>query len=96
MAEIRPQDGYQMRVLSNSADILISGAAAGVGKTFAMLLEPLRYVHIPHFNFMIFRRTTPQIRNPGGLWDTSKQIYLHLKAHPRESELEWVFRSGVV
>lgn len=85
-----------MRVLSNSADILISGAAAGVGKTFAMLLEPLRYVHIPHFNFMIFRRTTPQIRNPGGLWDTSKQIYLHLKAHPRESELEWIFRSGVV
>lgn len=64
MAEIRPQAGYQMNVLTSSADILISGASAGVGKTFALILEPLRYVNVKDFNFMFFRRTTPQIRNP--------------------------------
>lgn len=64
MAEIRPQAGYQMNVLTSPADILISGASAGVGKTFALILEPLRHVNTKGFNFMFFRRTTPQIRNP--------------------------------
>lgn len=96
MAEIRPQAGYQMNVLTSPADILISGASAGVGKTFALILEPLRHVNTKGFNFMFFRRTTPQIRNPWGLWDTSKSVYLAVKARPKESELEWIFKSGVV
>lgn len=92
--ELKPQPWYQEKVLSCSADILISGASAGVGKTFAMLLEATRHASNPQFSSMIFRRTTPQIRNPGGLWDTSKEINLHLRARPKESELEWIFPSG--
>lgn len=43
---------------------------------------------------MIFRRTSPQIRNEGGLWDTSREIYPYLKATPKEATLEWVFPAG--
>lgn len=91
---IKPQPGYQENVLSTSADICISGASAGVGKTFALLLEFTRHTGNKNWGGVIFRRTTPQIRNEGGLWDASMKLYPHLKAVPRESRLEWTFPSG--
>ena len=59
---IEPQVGYQQIALSSNADIVIGGAAAFVGKTFALLLDPLRHVTIPGFGGVIFRRTSVQIR----------------------------------
>lgn len=91
--EIKPQEGYQTKALSSGADIVIGGAAAGVGKTFSLLLDPLRHVHIPNFGGVIFRRTSPQIRAEGGLWDTSMQLYPAVQATPAETHLTWNFRS---
>lgn len=92
---IKPQQGYQMLALSSPADILIGGGAAGAGKTFSLLLEPLRHIHIPNFGAVCFRRTTKQIRNEGGLWDASKKIYQKIKnARSKETTLEWIFESG--
>ena len=91
---IKPQVGYQEIALSSQADIVIGGAAAFVGKTFALLLEPLRHTSISEFGGVIFRRTSVQIRNEGGLWDTSMKLYPLLKAEPRESSLDWQFPSG--
>jgi hypothetical protein len=96
MAEIilQPQEGYQERVLSSCADIVIGGAAAGVGKTYSLLFDFPRYKDNPNWGGVIFRRTSPQIRNEGGLWDTSMSIYPYLQATPKESTLEWIFKSG--
>ena len=88
---IRPQEGYQMDFLSTAADIAIGGGAAGVGKTFSLLLEPLRNKDVEGFGSVIFRRTSPQIRNEGGLWDTSQQLYNLVGAQPKESVLTWDF-----
>lgn len=96
MAEIRkikPQPGYQEKALSSGADIVIGGASAGVGKTFSLLLDPLRHVKIKNFGGVIFRRTSPQIRAEGGLWDTSMQLYPTIRAVPKETHLTWVFPS---
>lgn len=92
---IRPQAGYQMKALSSPADIVIGGGSAGAGKTFSLLLEPLRHKDVKGFGGVIFRRTSPQIRSEGGLWDTSKELYPLVNARPRESVLEWEFPSGV-
>ena len=94
MTAIKPQQGYQEIALSSAADIVIGGAAAFVGKTFALLLDPLRHVSIPNFGGVIFRRTSVQIRNEGGLWDTSMKLYTLVGAEPRESTLDWRFKSG--
>lgn len=91
---IKPQPGYQEIALSSPADIVIGGAAAFVGKTFALLLDPLRHVNVPDFGGVIFRRTTNQVRNSGGLWDTSLSLYRIAGAEPKESTLDWVFPSG--
>lgn len=92
---IRPQEGFQMKFLSSPADIVIGGSAAGVGKTYALLLEPLRNKDVEGFGGVIFRRTGPQIRNEGGLWDTSMSIYPHVGAVPKETFLEWNFSENV-
>ncbi len=91
MEVIKPQQGPQEQFLSSPADIVIYGGAAGSGKTWSLLMEPLRYIQaVKNFGAVIFRRTTPQIRNEGGLWDTSKELY-SVFANPRESTLEWLF-----
>ena len=93
--EIGPQPGPQDLFLACSADICIYGGAGGGGKTYGLLLEPLNYIlDVDGFGVVIFRRTTPQIRNEGGLWDTSEHIYPLFNAEPKESTLEWEFPNG--
>lgn len=91
---IKPQAGYQQIALSSPADIVIGGAAAFVGKTFALLLDPLRHISNAGFGGVIFRRTSVQIRNEGGLWDTSMKLYPIVGGEPRESSLDWKFPTG--
>jgi predicted phage terminase large subunit-like protein len=89
--QIAPQEGPQEDFLSCPADICIYGGAAGSGKTYAELLEPLHYItSVPGFNAICFRRTTPMIRSGGGLWDESLKLYSG-RAEPKETTLEWLF-----
>lgn len=92
--EIKPQEGFQSMFLSSSADIAIGGGAAGAGKSYALLMEPIRHSNNKNFGAVIFRRTSPQIRSVGGLWDTSMTIFPFASATPKESSLEWQFKSG--
>lgn len=93
-AVIRPQEGPQTQFLATSADIAIYGGAAGGGKSWALLLEPLRHCHVPGFGAVIFRRTTTQVSNEGGLWDESEKLYPLAGAKPVESRLRWDFPAG--
>jgi len=92
--ELRPQPGPQEKFLKSDADVAIYGGAAGSGKSFALLLEQLYDADNPGFRSVIFRRTVPMIRLPGGLLDTSQQIYPLCGASVNQSMLEWTFRSG--
>ena len=94
MEKIRPQQGFQTDFVTCRADILIAGSAAGVGKTFSLLLDPVRHINKDGWGAVIFRRTGPQIRSEGGLWDSSKMIYYSVNGTPRESFHEWSFPSG--
>lgn len=95
MAALRlePQIGPQYEFLATNADIAIYGGAAGGGKSYGLLLDPLRHHNNPKFGGTIFRRTSVQVRNEGGLWDESMNIYPLFNAHPREAFLSWIFPS---
>lgn len=94
MVVLKPQSGPQERFLASDADIAIYGGGAGGGKSFALLLEPLRHIGRAKFRSVIFRRTSKQIRNEGGLWDASRILYGPLGAKAKETDLVWRFPSG--
>src|SRR6185369_636521 len=91
---IRPNPGPQTEFLSHPADIVIYGGAAGSGKSWALLLEPLRSIQVPGFGAVIFRRTSPQITNKGSLWDKSHELYPQLGGVPRQTDFLWRFPWG--
>ncbi|MEJ0067385.1 MAG: phage terminase large subunit [Caulobacteraceae bacterium] len=70
------------------------GGAAGGGKTWALLLQPIYHRANPQFSAVFFRRNTVQVRNPGGLWDESFKLYPGAEAEPFTATLEWRFKSG--
>ena len=90
----RPQLGPQSTFWNTKADIAIYGGAAGAGKTYALLLEPTKHLSNPGFSSVFFRRETPQIRNPGGMWDESLPIYRRFHSKSASSVLEHNFPSG--
>lgn len=92
---IMPQAGPQEAFLSSPADIVIFGGSAGCGKTFAELMDPLRYIKIRGFNCTIFRKNANQITQAGGLWDESMELYTKVKgATPSIAEREWRFKDA--
>lgn len=93
ISNISPQ-GPQDDFLRTPAHIAIYGGAAGGGKTFALLMEALRYRNVRGFGAVIFRRNAVQVRNKGGLWDTSYELFPSFGGTPKESIMEWEFTSG--
>lgn len=98
ITEIRPQAGKQEAFHASPADIVIYGGAAGAGKTWSLVIEPVRHLDNADFRAVIFRRTSPQIHNPGGLQDEAQRWYpLFGGSHTRpHSGITWVFPSGAV
>ena len=91
---IKPQVGPQERFLSSSADIVIYGGAAGGGKSWGLLMEPLRHVSNSEFAAVFFRRNTVQVRNVGGLWDESMKLYPLAGGTPVNYALSWKWPGG--
>ncbi len=84
-----PQEDF---LASGETDVLYGGAAGG-GKSYAMLVDPLRYAHRASHRALIIRRSMPELRE---LIDKSRELYP--KAFPgckyREVEKLWNFPSG--
>lgn len=89
---IGPQRGPQERFLASPATVAFFGGGAGGGKSFALLLDALRYAAlepIRGYRAVIFRRVMPQIALPGGLWDESQTLYALANGDPNQTLHEW-------
>ena len=88
-----PNEGPQTEFLAAGETDVLYGGAAGGGKSYAMLVDPLRYAHRAAHRALILRRSMPELRE---LIDKSRELYP--KAFPgckyREVEKMWNFPSG--
>lgn len=89
---IKPQKGPQEKFLSSTADICIYGGAAGGGKSYGLLMTPLRYKNVPGFGCTIFRKHYKQIFAQGGLWDEAGKMYSKIRGAERKmKDTSWYF-----
>jgi predicted phage terminase large subunit-like protein len=93
--EIRLHD-KQEEFLASEADIAIGGGAAGGGKTYALLLEPLRHFQTNKFNSVMLRRTYPEITKTGGVWDYANELYPMFGGVPNAGKLEYRFAKSKI
>ena len=88
-----PNEGPQTDFLASSEKDVLYGGAAGGGKSFAMLIDPLRYCHIKAHRALIIRRSMPELRE---LIDKSRELYPNAFPGAKFKEVEklWQFPSG--
>ena len=88
-----PNEGPQTEFLAAPEKDVLYGGAAGGGKSYAMLVDPLRFCHRAAHRGLILRRSMPELRE---LIDKSRELYP--RAFPgskfREVEKVWNFPSG--
>ena len=91
-----PASKAQEQFLNSQATITFYGGAAGAGKSHCLLGSFLKYCHHPNTRGVILRRTTKQISNPGGLFDSAINLYKQVdpKLKIKMRELEIIFSSG--
>ena len=89
----KANEGPQTEFLAAGELDVLYGGAAGGGKSYAMLVDPLRYCTKSAHRALILRRSMPELRE---LIDKSRELYP--KAFPgckfREVEKLWNFPSG--
>lgn len=89
----KPNPGPQELFLSASEKEVLYGGAAGGGKSFAMIADPIRYFTNPNFRGLLLRRTNDELREL--IWSTQKlypQIFKKAKWSSQQST--WTFPSG--
>lgn len=75
-AEFRPQQGPQEAFLLRLLTLLFMAVRRAVVNPGRCCWNvPLRHKDNGQFSCVIFRRTYPQVTNPGGLWDESIKLY---------------------
>ena len=88
-----PNPGPQTDFLAAPEREVLFGGAAGGGKSYSLLADPMRYFSNPAFSGLILRRTNDELRE---LVYKSQELYP--KAYPgakwQEKKSQWTFPSG--
>ena len=72
------------------------GGGAGPGKTDALLMAALQYVHVPGYSALILRRDYPRLALPNSIMDRARQWLYRTRCHWNSQTKAYRFPSGAV
>jgi hypothetical protein len=81
----------QQQFLDCPAKEVFYGGAAGGGKTDALLMAALQYVHRPGYRALLFRRTYADLALSGALMDRAQNWLAASPAHWNARDHVWSF-----
>lgn len=90
----KPHPAQKPFVENDTVKEMLYGGAAGGGKTDALLMAALRYVHVPRYSAVIFRRTFPMLDAADGLIERSLHWLMPTGAKWNSGKHKWTFPSG--
>jgi hypothetical protein len=98
------KDSYQQQTPTPRQDLFLKcthreafyGGSAGGGKSSALLIAALEYVHIPGYSALLLRRTFQDLSKPGALMDRAREWLAGSGATWNEQKKQWRFPSGAV
>ena len=87
---LAPASIPQEQFLSSDSTITCYSGSAGAGKTFALILNMVKFAAKPNSTIICFRRTSTQIRSPGSVWQEASVIFSQMfpDAKIRSRDLE--------
>ena len=92
LLKIAPNSAPQAQFFAASEDEVLYGGAAGSGKSFALVVDPLRYISVSDYTAIIFRRTYPELE--GSIVPLTQKYYPHAGGRWNEQKKTWTFPSG--
>jgi len=88
-----PNEGPQTEFLAANEREVLYGGAAGGGKSYGLLADPMRYFSNPNFNGLILRRSNDELREL--IWKSQELYPKAFKgAKWGEKKSQWTFPSG--
>lgn len=89
----KPVSAKQQAFHASSAFELLYGGKCGGGKSESLLVEALRYVDVPGYAAILFRRTFPELEAPGSLIPRSRELLSGWATYQVQRH-KWTFPSG--
>lgn len=89
---IEPKSPKQRLFVTSEAHVTVFGGAAGAGKSYLGVMDFLQYIKYPKFRGVITRRTTPQLKGPGGILDNALDLYSKLDPKVRWKDKDGYFQ----
>ena len=89
---VKPNSQPQLEFLSSPEYEILYGGAAGGGKTWSLVVDPLKFIPYSRFTAIIFRRTYPELM--GSVYPLAQEYYLSAGAVWKDKLKSYVFPSG--
>lgn len=97
---LAPASVPQEQFLASSSTITLYAGSAGAGKSFALVLNMVKFADKKNSTIVCFRRTSTQLRAPGSIWSEAtkifSQVFKDCKIRSREMEIYIPSRNSVV
>ena len=75
---LAPASLPQEQFLQSDSTVTLYHGSAGGGKTFAIILNLVKFAIRKNSTQVVFRRTSTQLRQNGGIWQEATQIFTQM------------------
>jgi predicted phage terminase large subunit-like protein len=90
----QPTEKQALFLLHDHIPEILYGGSAGGGKSDALLMAALQYVHVPGYAALLLRRTFPDLSLPEAIMSRSFEWLQGTDARWHDKEKTWTFPSG--